>query len=234
MPTTPKKTLAVIDDDTELRDELARRFGAGYSRHHQPRRPGHPAHAAGRSPVGCRPRPRPHRASTRFELLRLMAGDPALRGTPVLVALLGQRLRHLRARPPAGAAGVRHQAVLAGRPAAQARGAGQRPQATHQRPPQARRPARQQRPRHAGSSWTAPSRARSDGGGRLGEVLVSEGLVTEQDIVTAVAGQMHIGVVDLTQTTPQPAALGLLPRDFIVRHRLMPLSVDDNGGLSWR
>ena len=70
-----------------------------------------------------------------------------------------------------------------------------------------------------------------DGGGRLGEVLVSEGLVTDHDIVTAVAGQMHIGVVDLAQSTPQPAALGLLPRDFIVRRRLMPLSVDDNGSL---
>ena len=55
--------------------------------------------------------------------------------------------------------------------------------------------------------------------------------MSEQDIVTAVAGQMHIGVVDLTQTTPQPGALGLLPRDFIVRRRLMPLSFDDNGSL---
>ena len=55
--------------------------------------------------------------------------------------------------------------------------------------------------------------------------------MSEQDIVAAVAGQMHIGVVDLTQTTPQPAALGLLPRDFIVRRRLMPLSLDDNGSL---
>jgi len=71
----------------------------------------------------------------------------------------------------------------------------------------------------------------TDGGGRLGELLVSERLVSEHDIVTAVAGQMHIGVVDLTQTTPQPAALGLLPRDFIVRRRLMPLSLDDNGSL---
>ena len=42
---------------------------------------------------------------------------------------------------------------------------------------------------------------------------------------------MRIGVVDLAHTTPQPAALGLLPRDFIVRHRLMPLSLDDKGSL---
>ena len=62
-------------------------------------------------------------------------------------------------------------------------------------------------------------------------MLVADGLVSEQDIVTAVANQMHIGVVDLSQTTPQPAALGLLPRDFIVRRRVMPLSIDEAGNL---
>ncbi len=76
----------------------------------------------------------------------------------------------------------------------------------------------------------ALKRQRSDGG-RLGEVLVNEGRVTEQDIVTAVAGQMRIGVVDLSQTAPQANAIGLLPRDFIIRHRLMPLSLDENGSL---
>ena len=65
----------------------------------------------------------------------------------------------------------------------------------------------------------------------MGEVLVNEGLVTEQDIVRAVAGQMRIGVVDLAQTAPQASAIGLLPRDFIIRHRLMPLSLDDHGSL---
>jgi type IV pilus assembly protein PilB len=69
------------------------------------------------------------------------------------------------------------------------------------------------------------------GGGRLGEVLVNEGLVNEQDIVRAVAGQMRIGVVDLSETAPQANAIGLLPRDFIIRHRLMPLSLDDTGNL---
>ncbi len=56
-------------------------------------------------------------------------------------------------------------------------------------------------------------------------------MVSEQDIIAAVAGQMHIGVVDLSQTAPQPAALGLLPRDFIVRRRLMPISLHDSGTL---
>ena len=68
-------------------------------------------------------------------------------------------------------------------------------------------------------------------GGRLGEVLVREGIVAEHDLVTALAGQMRIGVADAAQMTPEAKAIGLLPRDFIVRHRLMPLRLDDNGNL---
>jgi type IV pilus assembly protein PilB len=68
-------------------------------------------------------------------------------------------------------------------------------------------------------------------GGRLGEALVHAGLLTEQDMVAAVAGQMRIGVADLPDAAPQPASMALLPRDFIVRHRLMPLYLDDDGAL---
>ena len=69
------------------------------------------------------------------------------------------------------------------------------------------------------------------GGGRLGEALVHAGLLTEQDMVTAVAGQMRIGVADLPDASPQPASMALLPREFIVRHRLMPLFLDEDGAL---
>jgi type IV pilus assembly protein PilB len=77
----------------------------------------------------------------------------------------------------------------------------------------------------------ALKRQRSDGG-RLGELLVSAELLSEQDIVNAVAGQMRLGVVDLGRTAPQTNALGLLPRDFIIRHRVIPLSLDDQGALT--
>ncbi len=76
----------------------------------------------------------------------------------------------------------------------------------------------------------ALARQRVDGG-RLGEVLVHDGVVSEQDLVTALAGQMRIGVAEASLMTPEAKAMGLLPRDFIVRHRLMPLRVDDNGSL---
>ena len=68
-------------------------------------------------------------------------------------------------------------------------------------------------------------------GGRLGDVLVREGIVDEQDLVSALAGQMRIGVADVVQLTPEAKAMGLLPRDFIVRHRLMPLRVDEKDSL---
>jgi type IV pilus assembly protein PilB len=77
----------------------------------------------------------------------------------------------------------------------------------------------------------ALARQRNDGG-RLGELLVSDGLLSEQDIVNAVAGQMRIGVVDIGHTAPQANALGLLPRDFIIRHRVIPLSLDEQGTLT--
>ncbi len=64
-------------------------------------------------------------------------------------------------------------------------------------------------------------------GDRLGRLLISEGLVAEHDIVTAVAGQMHLGVADLARVAPQPGVINLLPRDFMIRHRVIPLRVED-------
>lgn len=74
----------------------------------------------------------------------------------------------------------------------------------------------------------AAARQKADGR-RLGEVLVHDGLVSEDDLVRALSGQLHIEVVDLRQITPSPAALGLLPRDFIIRHRVLPIAVDETG-----
>ncbi|MEZ5126228.1 MAG: ATPase, T2SS/T4P/T4SS family [Thermoleophilia bacterium] len=74
-------------------------------------------------------------------------------------------------------------------------------------------------------------RRQRDTGGRLGEVLVTEGKATEQQIVAVVARQMRIGVVDLSLTVPHASAIGLLPRDFIVRNRLIPLQINDDESL---
>ena len=68
-------------------------------------------------------------------------------------------------------------------------------------------------------------------GGRLGAILVREGLLTEMELVQALAGQMAIAVADLHQEAPTAVAIGLLPRDFIMRHRVLPLRVELKGDL---
>jgi len=70
-----------------------------------------------------------------------------------------------------------------------------------------------------------------DEGGRLGEMLVRDGLVSEESLINALAGQLHLEIADLTQSAPSPNALGMLPRDFVLRHRILPMSLDDTGAL---
>ncbi len=66
---------------------------------------------------------------------------------------------------------------------------------------------------------------------RLGEVLVHEGLVAEADLVEALAAQLGLEVADLGQVYLSPNTLALLPRNFIVRRRVLPLSLDEDGTL---
>ena len=229
MTSTPKKTLAIIDDDTELLDELSRSFSSAYNVCVSLGDPGTLRLLHDKPPAAI-VLDLDLTTFDAFELLRLIAGDPDLGGVPIVTLASDGDFDTFEHAHRAGAAEFVTKPFL---------------------PDELRRKidvlttARPQR--IAGrlklgallvasglvtqEQLDAALTRQGDGGGRLGEVLVSEDLVSEQDIVTAVAGQMHIGVVDLTQTTPQPAALGLLPRDFIVRRRLMPLSLDDNGSL---
>ncbi len=67
---------------------------------------------------------------------------------------------------------------------------------------------------------------------RLGEVLVREGLVSEQDLVDALAEQLRLEVADLDQVYFTPEILGLLPRDFMLNRRVLPLSLEEDGTLT--
>jgi type IV pilus assembly protein PilB len=229
VPSASKNALAIIDDDTDLRDQLARHFAGSY------------AVAINLGDPGTLKvlRQRPPAAIILdldlttfdgFELLRLVSTDAQLRGVPVVVLSSNGDFATFEKAHRLGASefvskpfspdelGAKVDNLVSGR---KQRSAGRL---------------------KLGALLVASGlvtqaqldgalkRQRSDGG-RLGEVLVNEGLVTEQDIVAAVAGQMRIGVVDLAHTAPQANAFGLLPRDFIIRHRLMPLSLDHNGSL---
>ena len=159
MPSTPKKTLAIIDDDTELLDELTRALGVQLPRS--------PPASATRAPCGrCSDDP-PSAivldldlvTFDPFELLRLIAGDPALRGTPVLVLSSASDFATFEHAHRVGAAEFVTKPFSPDDLRRQAGRAGQRPQTAHRRPPQAGRPARRQRPRHAGAARRRPRRA---------------------------------------------------------------------------
>ena len=66
---------------------------------------------------------------------------------------------------------------------------------------------------------------------RLGDLLVREGLVTEEDLVEALAAQLRLKVADLDQVYFSPETLALLPRDFMINRRVLPLSLEEDGTL---
>jgi len=229
VPSILTKTLAIVEDDPTLRDDLAGYFADSYSV---------TTHSGGADTLQALLDKPPNAiildldltTGDGFGLLRLANADLKLREVPIVVisahngsAALDEARRHGAAefvgKPCAPEElDLKLSRLVSGR---QHRAAGRL---------------------RLGSMLVASglvTQAQLDGaldhqrhdGGRLGEVLVQEGIVSEQDIITAIAGQMRIGVVDLTQGVPQAAALGLLTRDFIIRHRLMPLSLDDNGSL---
>jgi len=229
VPSASKNALAIIDDDTDLRDQLARHFAGSYAVVVNLGDPGTLKVLRERPPAAII-LDLDLTTFDGFELLRLVSADAQLGGVPVVVLSSNGDFATFERAHRLGASefvskpfspdelGVKVANLVSGR---KQRSAGRL---------------------KLGALLVASGlvtqaqldgalkRQRSDGG-RLGEVLVNDSLVTEKDIVRAVAGQMRIGVVDLSQTAPQANAIGLLPRDFIIRHRLMPLSLDDNGSL---
>ncbi len=229
MPSTATRRLAIIDDDTDLRDELVGHFSSVYAVAVSLGDPG---------TLTVLHKDRPDAVLLdldlttfdAFELLRLVTTDSKLLGVPVIVLSSSSDFPTFERAHRLGAAefvtkpfspdelGVKLSDLISGRAKPKegrlrlgamlvASGLVTKEQLDH-----------------------ALQRQRDDGG-RIGERLVEQGLVSEQDIVNAVAGQMHIGVVDLAKVAPAANAIGLLPRDFIIRRRLMPISLTESGDL---
>ena len=229
MPKPATKTLAIIDDDTELLSELTVAFGGVYRVTTSLGDPGTLRMLQADVPAAI-VLDLDLVTFDAFELLGLIGGDPQLRESPVLVLSSASDFSTFEHAHRAGAAEYVTKPFspdeLKPRIAALINGETRKTNGRLKLGDllvASGLVTRQQ--------LKAALDAQHDGGGRLGALLVSEGLVTEQDIVAAVAGQMHIGVVDFGQTSPQPAAMGLLQRDFIVRRRLMPMSIEENGSL---
>jgi type IV pilus assembly protein PilB len=66
---------------------------------------------------------------------------------------------------------------------------------------------------------------------RLGRILVDMGLVREQDLVAALAKQMGMVFVDLSDYQIDPAAATLLPEPVAQRYRALPIGYDADGRL---
>ncbi|MGI8460443.1 MAG: glycosyltransferase [Solirubrobacterales bacterium] len=63
-------------------------------------------------------------------------------------------------------------------------------------------------------------------GSRLGELLYSERLVREDDLAQALADQLRVPLVELEGIEPDPAALAIIPESLQRGSRMIPLAVD--------
>lgn len=64
-------------------------------------------------------------------------------------------------------------------------------------------------------------------GGRLGEVLVASGQVAAESICLALCRQQGVASEDLAEAIPEADALELLPAEVALKHRVLPLMLDD-------
>jgi len=69
----------------------------------------------------------------------------------------------------------------------------------------------------------------SASGERIGTLLVELGAVGERDLAKALASQLLVPLVDLSQQTPAPEAIDVLPESVARSHLAVPLVLDDKG-----
>ncbi len=64
-------------------------------------------------------------------------------------------------------------------------------------------------------------------GSRVGEILYYEGLIRENDLAAALADQLRVPLVDLDGVEPAPEAMAMVPEALQREGRCVPLEVDD-------
>ena len=74
----------------------------------------------------------------------------------------------------------------------------------------------------------AALKAQGDSGKRLGEVLVDIGALDERGLADALADFFGMPVTDLKRDTPEPSALALVPAEVARENLAIPLRVDDD------
>jgi hypothetical protein len=78
---------------------------------------------------------------------------------------------------------------------------------------------------------SALAQQRLSGGKRLGEVLVERGSVTRADVARVVAEQYELPFVDLAWPEVDPQAAALLPEEVARRYSALPVNFDVDGSL---
>src|SRR4051794_12472821 len=68
-------------------------------------------------------------------------------------------------------------------------------------------------------------------GRSLGRVLVEQGVLTETQLVAALAQQIGLPFVDLTEHQVDAAATARVPGAVVRRHNVLPIGYDDEGRL---
>ena len=62
-------------------------------------------------------------------------------------------------------------------------------------------------------------------GGKLGEILINQGVVTAEDVAAVYSIQLNVPLVDLQKHVVQPDALRMIPEDMTRKYTLIPLEV---------
>jgi len=60
----------------------------------------------------------------------------------------------------------------------------------------------------------------------LGRVLVDLNYITEAVLLKALSKQLNLPIVDIKRVVPEPEVVALLPRDFALRHKVLPFKRD--------
>ena len=71
----------------------------------------------------------------------------------------------------------------------------------------------------------ALSALHNDRNEKLGTLLIRKGLITEEQLLASLAGKFSLRRIDLDETVPTPAALGLIARQVAIRMKVVPVEV---------
>ncbi|MCP3974870.1 MAG: Flp pilus assembly complex ATPase component [bacterium] len=63
----------------------------------------------------------------------------------------------------------------------------------------------------------------------LGQVLIEQGVLTEAQLVKALGEQIGVEYIDLGEVSVDPAAVAVIPEYLIKRYTLLPVAIDDEG-----